>query len=60
MKGDENKLPDVQRPKLEDIKGVVIFIIPFLGNLLTPKALFLIVPCIFGFWLILDAMKNVE
>ena len=60
VKGDENKLPDVQRPKLEDIKGVVIFIIPFLGNLLTPKALFLIVPCIFGFWLILDAMKNVE
>jgi hypothetical protein len=24
------------------------------------KALFLIVPTIFGFWLILNAMKNVE
>ena len=44
----------------DDILGVVIFTIPFLGNILTPKALFLLVPCIFGLWLILDAMKNVE
>jgi signal peptidase I len=60
VKGDSNKTPDTQRPKRSDILGVVVFVIPFIGNLLTPKALFLLVPCIFGFWLILDAMKNVE
>lgn len=60
VKGDGNKSPDTQRPKRGDILGVVIFVIPFIGNLLTPKALFLLVPCLFGFWLILDAMKNVE
>ena len=60
VKGDSNKTPDTQRPKRGDILGVVVFVIPYIGNLLTPKALFLLVPCIFGFWLILDAMKNVE
>lgn len=60
MKGDANKSPDPQKPKGEDILGVVIFVIPFIGNLLTPKALFLLIPCLFGLWLIMDAMKNVE
>jgi signal peptidase I len=60
VKGDHNPSPDVQHPGIGDISGVVILIIPFIGNLLTPKALFLIVPCVFGFWLILDAMKNAE
>ena len=60
VKGDKNPSPDVQHPTLNDISGVVILIIPFIGNLLTPKALFIIVPSIFGFWLILDAMKNAE
>jgi hypothetical protein len=60
VKGDSNPSPDVQHPMPSDITGVVIFIIPFIGNLLTPKALFLIVPSLFGFWLILDAMKNAD
>ena len=60
VKGDANKSPDPQKPKAADILGVVFFVIPFIGNLLTPKALFLLVPSIFGLWLILDAMKNVE
>jgi signal peptidase len=60
VKGDSNKSPDAQKPKAKDILGVVIFVIPFIGHLLTPKALFLLVPCFFGLWLILDAMKNVE
>ena len=60
MKGDANKSPDPQKPKAEDILGVVFFVIPFIGNLLTPKALFLLIPCLFGLWLIMDAMKNVE
>lgn len=60
VKGDSNKSPDTQKPKRGDILGVVILVIPYIGNLLTPKAIFLLVPCLFGFWLILDAMKNVE
>lgn len=60
VKGDANKSPDSQKPKPADILGVVIFVIPFLGNILTPKVLFLLVPCIFGLWLIMDAMKSVE
>ena len=60
MKGDANKSPDPQKPKDEDILGVVFFVVPFIGNLLTPKALFLLIPCAFGLWLIMDAMKNVE
>ena len=60
MKGDANKSPDPQKPKGEDILGVVFFVIPFIGKLLTPKALFLLIPCLFGLWLIMDAMKNVE
>jgi signal peptidase I len=60
VKGDSNPSPDVQHPGVKDISGVVILIIPFIGNLLTPKALFLIVPSLFGFWLILDAMKNAK
>ena len=60
VKGDANKSPDSQKPKAGDILGVVILVIPFLGNILTPKALFLLVPSIFGLWLIMDAMKSVE
>ena len=60
VKGDANKTPDAQKPVAKDILGVVLFTIPFLGNILTPKALFLLIPCIFGLWLISDAMKNVE
>jgi signal peptidase len=60
VKGDANKSPDPQKPKAEDILGVVFLTIPFIGNLLTPKALFLLVPSFFGLWLIMDAMRNVE
>ena len=60
VKGDANKSPDAQKPTGEDILGVVFFTIPFIGNLLTPKALFLLLPSLFGLWLIMDAMKNVE
>ena len=60
VKGDANKSPDAQKPTGEDILGVVFFTIPFIGNLLTPKALLLLLPCLFGLWLIMEAMKNVE
>ena len=58
VKGDANPSPDVQRPKVQDIGGVVFFVIPFIGRLLTRQALFILVPCIFGFWLVIDALKN--
>lgn len=58
VKGDSNPNPDVQRPKFEDIDGVVIFVIPYLGLLLSPRALFIIIPSIFGFWLVMDALRG--
>ena len=58
VKGDSNPEPDTQKPKIPDITGVVIFVIPLIGKFLTPKALIVIIPLIFGLWLILDALKN--
>ena len=58
VKGDANPAPDTQKPKIADITGVVIFVIPFIGKFLTPKALMVIIPLIFGLWLIIDALKN--
>ena len=58
VKGDHNPSPDTQHPKIPDITGVVIFIIPVIGRFLTPKALMITVPLIFGLWLIFDALKN--
>jgi signal peptidase I len=58
VKGDANPSPDVQHPLIPDIEGVVIFVIPFLGKILAPKSLFVLVPLVFGFWLITDALKN--
>jgi hypothetical protein len=43
---------------IPDIEGIVVFVIPFLGRLLAPRTLFILVPLIFGFWLIMDALKN--
>ncbi len=58
VKGDANKSPDVQRPKTSDIVGVVFFVVPFIGRILTPKSLFILVPGAFGFWLVIDALRN--
>jgi signal peptidase I len=58
MKGDNNPAPDTQRPSLADITGVVFYTIPFIGKLLTPRGLLVLVPSIFGLWLILDSLRN--
>ena len=58
LKGDNNPKPDVQRPTVSDIDGVVIFVLPYLGLLLSPRALFIIIPSIFGFWLVMDALRG--
>lgn len=58
MKGDNNPAPDVQRPRLADISGVVFFTIPFIGKLLQVKNLVIIIPALFGLWIIWDAIRS--
>jgi signal peptidase I len=58
MKGDANAAPDVQRPKLNDINGVVFFVIPFIGHLLSSRTLFILIPLLIGAWFIADALRN--
>lgn len=58
VKGDSNPSPDNQRPKEGDINGVVFFVIPFLGKLLSLKSLIFIIPGILGVWMILDALRD--
>ena len=58
VKGDNNPSPDVQRPKYEDIAGVVMFTIPFIGTLMTPRSLAILIPTLFGIWLVVDALRK--
>jgi signal peptidase I len=58
MKGDNNPAPDTQKPTLADISGVVFYTIPLIGKLLTPRGLLVLVPSIFGLWLVIDALRN--
>ena len=58
MKGDNNPSPDVQRPKVVDVRGVVVFKLPFIGKILNPKMLIILVPIVFGIWLVLDALRD--
>jgi signal peptidase I len=58
MKGDNNPTPDVQRPKIEDVSGVVVFKLAFIGKVLNPRTLFILVPVVFGIWLIKDALSD--
>ena len=58
MKGDNNPSPDVQKPKAEDISGVVFFVIPWIGKLMAPKMLMILIPVAVGIWLIIDTLKG--
>lgn len=58
VKGDHNPSPDTQQPKLEDILGIVVFRIPFLGHLITPRALAILIPTIIGLWLVIDSLMS--
>ena len=60
MKGDHNPDADVQKPKLADIEGVVFLTIPFLGKLLSPQVLIILLLAAFGVWLIVDAFRDEE
>ena len=58
LKGDGNINPDTQQVKREDIVGKVVFILPYIGQFLTPKNLFTLIPFIFILWLVIDRIKN--
>ena len=58
MKGDANPSPDVQKPKAADMNGVVFFIIPWVGKLMSPKMLMILIPVGVGIWLIIDTLKG--
>ena len=58
MKGDNNPSPDVQKPKSEDISGIVFFVIPWIGKLMAPKMLMILIPIGVGIWLIIDTLKG--
>lgn len=58
MKGDNNESPDIQHPTLADVSGVVVFTLPLIGKVLNPKMLFILVPIVFGIWLIKDALRD--
>lgn len=58
VKGDNNPSPDVQRPKAQDVSGVVFFVIPFIGKFLTPKMLMILVPLVIGLWLVIDTLRG--
>jgi signal peptidase len=57
MKGDANPSPDVQKPKAADISGVVFFVIPWVGKLMAPKMLMILIPVGVAIWLIIDTLK---
>jgi signal peptidase len=57
MKGDANPTPDVQKPKAADINGVVFFVIPWIGKLMAPKMLMILIPVGVAIWLIIDTLK---
>lgn len=58
VKGDHNPSPDIQKVTKKDILGMVIFRIPFIGHLITPRALAILVPTIIGLWLMIDSMMK--
>jgi signal peptidase len=60
VKGDNNPDPDTQKPVLSEIEGVVLFTVPFVGQLLNPQLLILLLLCGFGLWLIVDAFREEE
>jgi hypothetical protein len=48
----------VQKPKAADINGVVFFVVPWIGKLMTPKMLMVLIPVGVGIWLIIDTLKG--
>jgi len=60
VKGDANPDPDTQKPTLDEIEGVVFFRVPFLGRLLQPQVLMLLLLIGFGVSLVWSALRDDE
>jgi len=58
MKGDANEQPDVQRPKAQDIVGVVVLLIPQIGNLLSYKSLIFIAVVLISIYLTREILRS--
>jgi hypothetical protein len=58
MKGDANEQQDVQRPKAQDIVGVVVLVIPQIGNLLSYKSLIFIVVVLISIYLTREILRS--
>ena len=58
MKGDNNPNPDTQKPKNDDIMGVVFFVIPLVGKFLTKQALLVMAPIGVAIWMGIDALRG--
>ena len=60
VKGDANPSADTQKPTIKDILGVVVLTVPWIGHLLDPKIMVLVLLGMFGLWLIRDAFREEE
>ncbi|CAB4529570.1 unannotated protein [freshwater metagenome] len=58
MKGDNNPSPDTQKPKNNDILGIVFFVIPLVGKFLTKQALLVMAPIGVAIWMGIDSLKG--
>ncbi len=58
MKGDNNPNPDTQKPKNDDILGIVFFVIPLIGKFLTKQALLVMAPIAVAIWMGIDALRE--
>jgi signal peptidase len=58
LKGDNNQDPDTQKPKNDDILGVVFFVIPFIGKFLTKQAIMIMAPMAVAIWMAIDTLRG--
>ena len=58
VKGDANEQPDVQRPKSAEIIGVVLFVIPQIGNLLTFRSLIFLATIFISIYLTREILRT--
>jgi signal peptidase I len=57
MKGDANEQADVQRPKASDITGVVMLVIPHVGDLINIKSLIFLAVIIISIYLTKEILR---
>jgi signal peptidase I len=60
MKGDANEQQDVQRAKASDITGVVMLVIPYVGNLINIKSLIFLAVIIISVYLTKEILRPTD